>query len=225
MNTILTLISTVILTTNLTSSTLTFARTEQDIHAKLQHLSNKAPKLNKRVLQLALTAYKNANKSGAVKKPVLTVIDYSLPSNKQRMWVFDVRNEKLLYNTYVAHGRNSGGNVPNHFSNRESSKESSLGTYITKNTYIGSKGYSLNLQGLDKGFNDNAYNRRVVIHGAWYVEPDFIKRAGRAGLSWGCPAIAQTLAKPVINTIKNGSVIFAYFPDRNFLSHSGFLVA
>ena len=225
MNTLLTLISTVILTSNITSSTPTFAKTGPDINTQVQHLSHKAPQLNKNVLKLALTAYTNASKRGSVKKPVLTVIDYSLPSNKQRMWVFDVRNERLLYNTYVAHGKNSGVNTAQHFSNRESSKQSSLGTYITKDTYIGHKGYSLNLQGLDKGYNTNAYNRRVVMHGAWYMEPDFIKRAGRAGLSWGCPAIAQTLAKPIINTIKNGSVIFAYFPDKKFLSHSGYLVA
>lgn len=223
MNTLFTLISTVILTTNITSSIPSYAG--PDVSTQVQHLSNKAPKLDKKVLKLALTAYKNADKRGDVKKPVLTVIDYSLPSNKQRMWVFDVRNERLLYNTYVAHGRNSGSNVPSHFSNRESSKESSLGTYITKDTYIGHKGYSLNIQGLDRGINDNAYNRRVVIHGAWYVEPDFIRKAGRAGLSWGCPAVAATLAKPLINTIKNGSVIFAYFPDKYFLSHSGLLVA
>lgn len=224
MNTLFTLISTVLLATNITSSATSFAKPGPDLNAKVQHLSNKAPQLNKNVLKLALTAYTNADKKGAVKKPVLTVIDYSLPSNKQRMWVFDVRNERLLYNTYVAHGKNSGV-VAQHFSNRESSKQSSLGTYITKDTYIGHKGYSLNLQGLEHGFNDNAYNRRVVIHGAWYVEPDFIRKAGRAGLSWGCPAIAQTLAKPVINTIKNGSVIFAYFPDRKFLNSSNYLVA
>lgn len=223
MNTLFTLISTVVLTANLTSSTAVFADGKTDITTKVQHLSTKAPQLNKQVLKLALTAYKNADKTGAVKKPVLTVIDYSLPSNKQRMWVFDVSKERLLYHTYVAHGKNSGEKA-SHFSNKESSKQSSLGTYITKDTYEGHKGYSLNLQGLDRGFNDNAYNRRVVMHGAWYVEPDFIRKAGRAGLSWGCPAIAQTLAKPVINTIKNGSVIFAYFPDRNFLSHSGYLV-
>lgn len=225
MNTLLTLISTVLLTSNITSSPPLFASSGTDINIKVQHLGNKAPRLNKNVLKLALTAYKNASRKGAVKKSVLTVIDYSLPSNKQRMWVFDVGSERLLYNTYVAHGKNSGVNRASHFSNTNSSKQSSLGTYITKGTYMGHKGYSLNLQGLDKGFNDNAYNRRVVIHGAWYVEPDFIKRSGRAGLSWGCPAIAQTLAKPVINTIKNGSVIFAYYPDKNFLSHSGYLVA
>ncbi|EHL29017.1 murein L,D-transpeptidase catalytic domain family protein [Legionella drancourtii] len=224
MNTLLTIISTVLLTSNMTTSPPSFA-TGSDINTLVQHLGSKAPRLDKNVLKLALTAYKNASRKGAVKKPVLTVIDYSLPSNKQRMWVFDVNRERLLYNTYVAHGKNSGNNRASHFSNVNSSKESSLGTYITKGTYMGHKGYSLNLQGLDKGFNDNAYSRRVVIHGAWYVEPDFIKKSGRAGLSWGCPAIAQTLAKPVINTIKNGSVIFAYFPDKKFLSHSGYLVA
>lgn len=227
MNTLITLISTVLLSTNITSSVTLFnlSRTNTGTSTKLQHLSNKAPKLNRKVLKYALTAYNNANKRGAVKKPVLTVIDYSLPSNKQRMWVFDMRNEKLLYNTYVAHGRNSGGNYATHFSNKSSSKQSSLGTYITKGTYIGHKGYSLNIQGLDHGFNDNAYNRRVVIHGAWYMEPGFIKNAGRAGLSWGCPAVSNTLAKPLINTIKNGSVIFAYYPDKKFLNHSGYLVA
>jgi hypothetical protein len=201
------------------------ASSRSSIHTKIKRLCHAAPRLNPKVLQLALTAYNNANKRGNVKKPVLTVIDYSMPSNKQRMWVFDVRKERLLYNTYVAHGRNSGPNIPKHFSNKGSSKQSSLGTYITTNTYIGHKGYSLNLKGLDKGFNDNAYNRRVVMHGAWYMEPSFIRRAGRAGLSWGCPAISQTMAKPVINAIKNGSVIFAYFPDKYFLSHSGYLIA
>ncbi|WP_058526213.1 MULTISPECIES: murein L,D-transpeptidase catalytic domain family protein [Legionella] len=196
-----------------------------DTNIQLQHLSRKAPQLNKKVLKMALSAYKKASAKGAVKKPVLTVIDYSLPSYKQRMWIFDLRKERLLYNTYVAHGKNSGMDVPRHFSNRPSSKETSLGTYVTRDTYYGSKGLSLNLQGLERGFNDNAYSRRVVIHGAWYVEPDFIKRAGRAGRSWGCPSIAKTLARPVINTIKGGSVVFAYYPDHYYLSHSGYVMA
>lgn len=195
------------------------------VTAKVAHLSRKAPSLNRNVLKLALTAYNNADHKGAVKKPVLTVIDYSLPSNKQRMWVFDVKSERLLYNTYVAHGQNSGLTVPNHFSNQMSSKQSSLGTYVTRGTYFGSKGLSLNLQGLEKGFNDHAYQRRVVIHGAWYVEPSFIRSMGRAGRSWGCPSVAQTIAKPLINTIKGGSVVFAYYPDRNYLKHSNYLAA
>jgi hypothetical protein len=226
MNTLLTLISIALLSSNMPSSSTIFARPAAfNINTEVKHLALKAPELNKKVLKLALVAYQKASDKGAVKKPVLTVIDYSLPSSKQRMWIFNVRKEKLLYNTYVAHGQNSGMTTPHHFSNKVSSKETSLGTFVTKGTYMGSKGYSLNLQGLEKGFNDNAYNRRVVIHGAWYVEPDFIKKAGRAGRSWGCPSIAKTLAKPVINTIKGGSVVFAYYPDRNYLSHTGYAVA
>lgn len=194
-----------------------------DVKTEVNHLSQKAPELDKKVLTYALTAYINASRQGDVKKPVLTVIDYSLPSSKQRMWIFDVSKERLLYNTYVAHGQNSGLTVPNHFSNQNSSKATSLGTFVTKDTYMGSKGISLNLKGLEKGFNDNAYNRRVVMHGAWYVEPSFIHQSGRAGRSWGCPSIAKSLAKPVINTIKGGSVIFAYFPDKNYFSHSRFV--
>lgn len=222
MNILFTLLSVAVLSSNV-HYTPTYAHSSFDINTQTKHLAQKAPKLNKKVLKLALAAYHKASYKGAVKKPVLTVIDYSLPSSKQRMWIFDVNHERLLYNTYVAHGQNSGMNIPHHFSNRLSSKETSLGTYVTRDTYFGSKGYSLNLDGLEKGFNDNAYNRRVVIHGAWYVEPDFIKRSGRAGRSWGCPSIAQTLAKPVINTIKGGSVVFAYYPDRNYLSHSSYV--
>lgn len=224
MNIVFTLISMVILATNVTSSSSSFASSSYDVNSEVKYLGQKAPQLDKHVLKLALSAYHKASSRGAVKKPVLTVIDYSMPSSKQRMWVFDVNHDKLLYNTYVAHGQNSGMNIPSHFSNISSSKQTSLGTFVTRDTYIGSNGYSLNLQGLEKGFNDNAYNRRVVIHGAWYVEPDYIRKAGRAGRSWGCPSIAKTLAKPVINTIKGGSVVFAYYPDRNYLSHSSYLV-
>lgn len=225
MNIILTLISIAILTSNLSSTPRIFAKNSFDLNTEVHHLSKKAPELNTKVLKLALAAYQKASVKGAVKKPVLTVIDYSLPSSKQRMWVFDIQHERLLFNTFVAHGQNSGMTTPHHFSNRNSSKETSLGTYVTKGTYMGSKGYSLNLQGLEKGFNDNAYSRRVVVHGAWYVEPDFIKKAGRAGRSWGCPSIAKTLAKPLINVIKGGSVLFAYYPDKNYLSHTGYAVA
>lgn len=203
----------------------TLNNSHNSVSQQLQHLSVKAPELNQKVLKLALTAYHTADDKGTVKKPVLTVIDYSLPSSKQRMWIFDLKNEKLLYNTYVAHGRNSGEAVANHFSNKSDSKATSLGTYVTRDTYYGSKGLSLNLQGLEHGFNDNAYNRRVVVHGAWYVEPQYIKDTGRAGRSWGCPSIAQTIAKPVINTIKGGSVLFAYYPDNYYLHHSDYVAA
>ncbi len=181
MNSLLTLISVAFLTSQITTNAASSAVSINNLSSKLMHLSRQAPKLKKHVLKMALVAYKKAGRRGGVKKPILTVIDYSLPSWQQRMWIFDLKHERLLYNTYVAHGRNSGLTVPNHFSNQVSSKQTSLGTYITQNTYMGSKGYSLNLKGLEKGFNDNAYQRRVVIHGAAYVEPEFIKQAGRAG--------------------------------------------
>ncbi|MGQ3891034.1 murein L,D-transpeptidase catalytic domain family protein [Legionella sp. CNM-4043-24] len=225
MNTILNILAAAFLTSSNPAPVNHSAQPDANVNQQVQHLSQKAPQLDKRVLKLALVAYNKASSKGTVKKPVLTVIDYSLPSSKQRMWIFDIRKERLLYNTYVAHGTNSGTNIPRHFSNKMSSRETSLGTYVTKDTYIGSKGLSLNLEGLERGINDNAYNRRVVIHGAWYVEPDFIKKTGRAGRSWGCPSIAQTLAKPVINTIKDGSVVFAYYPDKYYLSHSGYAMA
>ena len=223
MQSIFNIISAALLSSGLISSTP--ITKPSSVKQQVQHLSQKAPQLNKKVLQLALSAYHTAAINGTVKKAVLTVIDYSLPSSQQRMWIFDVNKERLLYNTYVAHGKNSGMDVPNHFSNQSNSKATSLGTYITRDTYYGSKGLSLNLQGLEKGFNDNAYDRRVVVHGAWYVEPQFIKASGRAGRSWGCPSIAKTLAKPVINAIKGGSVLFAYYPDHYYLTHSGYVAA
>lgn len=224
MNAFFSLLSAVFLSSTTPADLSSSKQLAETITVQMQHLSQKAPELNKKALKLALVAYKNAATKGSVKKPLLTIIDYSLASSRERMWVFDLKKEKLLYHTYVAHGVNSGTSTPHHFSNAASSKETSLGTFVTKDTYQGSKGLSLNLQGLEKGINDNAYNRRVVIHGAWYVEPDFIKKTGRAGRSWGCPSVATTLAKPIINTIKNGSVVFAYYPDKYYLAHSGYVL-
>jgi hypothetical protein len=192
----------------------------QSMADELQVLKQAAPKLKEEVLRLALSAYDKASHLGLVHKPILTVIDYSQASSQERLWVFDLSKEKLLYETYVAHGRNSGDLYSTRFSNQNRSLESSLGTYVTSNTYNGSNGYSLNLQGLEQGYNDQALSRRVVMHGAWYVTEDFIKQHGQAGRSWGCPAVNPTLAKPIINTIKDGSVLFAYYPDKNWLSHS-----
>lgn len=220
MHSLLTFIIITLLSLNISSTKNGFAQSTQDINSEAKALSQKAPKLKPKIIKLALAAYNKARSKGEVRKPILTVIDYSLPSSKQRMWVFDLKHNTLLYNTFVAHGKNSGQTTPNHFSNKQSSLQTSLGTYVTRDTYIGKKGISLNLKGLEKGFNDNAYTRRVVIHGAWYVEPNFIKGAGMAGRSWGCPAIAQSIAKPIINVLKGGSVVFSYYPDKNYLSHT-----
>lgn len=187
-----------------------------------ERLHRVAPGLQQNALKSAIHAYQTASAKNLVRKPILTVIDYSLPSSKQRMWVFDVSQQKLLLNTYVAHGQNSGMNVANHFSNQPSSKSSSLGTFITRDVYSGHNGVSLNLQGLERGFNDNALSRRVVIHGAWYMEPSFIRSVGRAGRSWGCPAVAKSIAGNLINRIKGGSVVFAYYPDFRYLHSSNY---
>lgn len=194
-----------------------------NVNQEYSTLSREVPQINHEALKLALTAYKNAEHFGLVHKPVLTVIDYSLASSQQRMWIFDLSQDKLLFNTYVAHGMNSGDLYARHFSNSGKSKETSLGTYITRNTYVGSDGFSLNLQGMDAGYNNNAYSRRVVMHGAAYVSPEFVKSHGRLGRSWGCPAVEKALAKPIINTIKDGSVMFAYYPDRYLVRTSKYL--
>lgn len=196
---------------------------QKNFMAELNALKKAAPRLKEEVLRLALNAFNRANHLGLVNKPILTVIDYSKASSQQRLWVFDLEKEALLYETYVAHGQKSGDLYSKHFSNSGQSHESSLGTYVTSNTYFGSKGYSLNLKGLESGYNDNAFSRRVVMHGAWYVSEDFIKHYGQLGRSWGCPSVDKKLAKPIINTIKDGSVLFAYYPDRNWLSHSQFV--
>ncbi len=188
--------------------------------SELNALRAAAPKLKAEVLRLALTAFNRAKRLGLVHRPILTVIDYSKASSEKRLWVFDLKSDKLLFETLVAHGRNSGDLNATHFSNKNQSLESSLGTYVTANTYFGSKGLSLNLKGLETGYNNNALSRRVVMHGAWYVSEDFVKQNGQLGRSWGCPSVNPALAKPIIDTIKDGSVLFAYYPDKNWLSHS-----
>lgn len=156
------------------------------------------------------------------KKEILTVIDFSKASTEKRMAVIDMNAKKLLYSSVVAHGRNSGGNYATSFSNRNGSYKSSLGFYLTNETYQGSNGYSLRLDGLEKGVNDNARQRAIVMHGAAYAEPS-TARSGRLGRSFGCPAIPPALTRPIINTIKDGSVMFIYAPEENYLAQSSIL--
>lgn len=179
--------------------------------------------LKPQVAKLAITAYQNAKQRGLVKKGVITIIDYSLPSSQKRLWVVDLERHKLLYHTLVAHGKNTGNLNASSFSNQAGSLKSSIGVFQTGNTYVGHKGYSLRLQGLENNFNSNAFNRAIVMHGANYVNEGFARSHGRLGRSWGCPAISPALAKPVINTIKGGSLVFAYYPDKKWLSQSSFL--
>ena len=177
------------------------------------------------VLDLALTATSCAATSGAIDAapPTLTVIDYSLPSTEPRLWVFDLATGELLFKELVAHGRNTGENLATKFSNQMDSHQTSIGLFVTDDTYVGSNGYSLRLDGLDAGFNDRARDRAIVMHGAPYVNQETAAKQGRIGRSWGCPALRTAIASKVIDTIRGGSVIFSYYPDQEWLQTSRFL--
>ncbi|UXI02472.1 murein L,D-transpeptidase catalytic domain family protein [Photobacterium sp. TY1-4] len=144
------------------------------------------------------------------KKQILTIIDYSKPSTEKRFFVIDLNRNKLIYRTYVSHGVNSGGRKATRFSNRVNSRQTSLGTFLTDTTYYGGNGYSLKLDGLTRGINDNARRRYIVVHGAKYATESFIKHHGYLGRSWGCPALPSGLSRQIIDTIKGGSVIYAH---------------
>ncbi|QBQ43018.1 murein L,D-transpeptidase catalytic domain family protein [Sphingobacterium psychroaquaticum] len=153
-------------------------------------------------------------------RDILSIIDFTLPSTKKRMVVLDMNQHKVLYHTVVAHGRNSGENYAVSFSNKHGSYQSSLGFYTTDNTYQGGNGYSLVLNGLEKGINDQAKARAVVIHGADYVSQSMIKNTGRLGRSYGCPALPRELNKPIINTIKNGTLLYIYAKNDAYLAQT-----
>jgi hypothetical protein len=176
------------------------------------------------VFNLALGATRCAVRSGAVADPSsLTVIDYSKPSTAKRLWVFDLRSRALLYEELVAHGRGSGDNFATAFSNDPQSHQSSLGLFETAETYSGKNGYSLRLKGLDAGFNDKALARAIVMHGAPYVSQEFARSRGRLGRSWGCPALREPVAHEIIDRIRGNGLLFAYYPDREWLRSSRFL--
>jgi hypothetical protein len=153
----------------------------------------------------------------------LTICDFSQSSGKKRLYIIDVANNKLVTNTYVAHGKNSGGEYATKFSNTPESLQSSLGFYITSNTYIGAHGLSLRVNGVDPGYNDNALARTIVIHGAAYVDDARAKAGVFMGRSFGCPAVPQKESNEIITTIKNGTCLFIYHPSRNYLLHSKIL--
>ncbi len=153
-------------------------------------------------------------------KDIITIIDFTLPSTDKRMYVIDLKNKKLLYHTIVSHGRNSGEKFATAFSNKHGSFQSSLGFYSTAGTYQGGNGYSLRLNGLEDGINDQALARAIVMHGADYCSQDIIRSTGRLGRSYGCPALPRELNKPIINTIKNGTMMFIYAGNKDYLASS-----
>jgi hypothetical protein len=180
--------------------------------------------LNARVFDLALGAATCAVQSGDADEALtLSVIDYSRPSTEKRLWVFDLRSRRLLYRELVAHGEGSGQNLATLFSNEPDTHRSSLGLFVTGDTYVGQNGYSLRLAGLDEGWNDNARERAIVMHGAPYVSAEFARAHGRIGRSWGCPALRDGIAREVIDRVKGGGLLFVYYPDQDWLQSSRYL--
>jgi hypothetical protein len=180
--------------------------------------------LSENVFALALQSAAAAVERGSTVLPsTLTVIDYSRPSTEARMWVFDVRTHELLFHELVSHGRGSGKTLATSFSNDPSSNKTSLGLFKTAEPYIGHNGYSLRLDGLEKGVNDNARDRAIVIHGAPYVNAATAKANGYLGRSLGCPAVRPEIARQLIDAVKGGGLLFAYYPDQDWLKSSAYL--
>ncbi len=163
------------------------------------------------------------SKGKIINDNILTIVDFSLSSTKKRLFIIDLEKQEILFNTYVAHGQKTGEEFAKNFSNKPESYQSSPGFYITSDTYNGKNGYSMHLLGQESGFNDKANERAIVMHGAPYVSEGFIKSRGFLGRSWGCPAVPENLNKPIIEKIKNGSCLFIYTNDDNYLSHSKIL--
>ena len=177
---------------------------------------------SKEVLQKAIAGFVRLKSEGSVRedKNLLTIIDFSKSSNSKRLWIIDLDSRKVVHNTYVAHGRNSGNEFAKNFSNTPNSYSSSLGFYITAETYFGKHGLSLRLDGVEKNINHNARKRAIVMHGADYVSTDFIEKNGRLGRSYGCPSVPMEEHQTIIETIKEGSVMFIYAPDKNYAAAS-----
>ena len=168
-------------------------------------------KLDYDIFKRAMDGY---NSIELTNKKLLSVIDYSKPSTEKRFFIIDLENHKLLYSTLVAHGKRSGYVNATTFSNRRGSNKSSLGFFRTGNSYFGKRGYSLQLEGLEKGINDNARSRGIVIHGANYVNEKFVDGNGVIGRSWGCPSVSKKISKEIIDLLKGGSLLYIYADDE-----------
>ena len=190
-----------------------------DLYSAL-NLSDKG--LSSEVFQLAIKGHRKLETEGKLRNSgILTIADFSQSSKNKRLYVIDLQHKTLLFNTYVAHGRNTGDEFAKHFSNVSGSYQSSLGFYVTKKEIMGSGvGLSLILDGMEKGFNDNALKRQIIIHGADYATEDFITKTGRLGRSYGCPSLPPNLIKPVAETIKEGTCFFIYSKNALYISHS-----
>jgi len=174
-----------------------------------------APTIRPGALRVALFAWDALHSRGEVSRPLLTVIDYGLPSTTKRMWVFDLASRQLLFHELVAHGRNSGEDLARSFSNEEGSLMTSLGAFVTGTTYDGRNGYSLRLRGMEPGVNDRAEARTIVVHGAPYVSEDVAHKLGRLGRSHGCPAVRTAIARTLIDKVKDRTLLYAWHPSMD----------
>lgn len=179
-----------------------------------------APTIRPEALKAALTAWDELRARGELSRPLVTVIDYSLPSTSKRLWVFDLDSCRLLFNELVAHGRNSGEDLAQSFSNEEGSLMTSLGAFVTGESYNGKNGYSMRLHGMEPGLNDRAEARAIVVHGAAYVGDAVAHELGRLGRSFGCPAVRTEIARKLIDEVKDRTLLYAWYPSMA-ASHSG----
>ena len=180
--------------------------------------------LDLQVFKFAMKGYMKMLDSDKLKnKDIISIIDFSKTSKNERLFIIDIKNKKLLLNELVAHGTKSGVEYAKYFSNKKQSNQSSLGFYVTGKTYIGKNGFSLKLHGQEIGFNSKAFERGIVLHGAKYVSEDFVKKNGRLGRSFGCPAVDLEKNKLIINTIKNGTCFFIYYPSEEYLKQSNLI--
>jgi len=186
-----------------------------------KYISLNEPELKPEAFRFGLIGFEALQSRGLIANDsLLTIIDFSLPSSNDRFFVINLINNQVVYKSLVSHGRNSGDLYANRFSNKVQSHESALGFFITGKSYQGGQGYSLQLQGVDTGYNDHARARGIVIHAADYATHEYVTRYGRLGRSFGCPALPPELSRPIINLIKEGSVLFSYYPDQAYLNHS-----
>jgi hypothetical protein len=212
----------VVTTTTVSEKDASIANLETVATTLYENLNLKSMGMSKSALLYAYKGQQKLQEAGATSSDILTVCDFSQPSNQKRMYIIDLKDGKVLLNTYVAHGKNSGVEYAERFSNRNESLQSSLGFYVTKGTYFGKHGLSLKLSGQEEGYNNNAESRAVVVHGANYIGD---QRLGSAymGRSFGCPAVPQQLANKVINLIKDGTTLFIYHPSQQYLHGSKLL--
>jgi hypothetical protein len=211
-------------------STLEMETPEISIEEKIDKLYKEFKLVNASMpslisFQYAMRGYYDLLEKGKIKNKILTIVDFSLASTEKRMWVLDMVENSVLFHTLVAHGQGTGLNMAKNFSNVANSHKSSLGFFLTAETYTGKHGLSMRMDGLEEGINDNARNRYIVVHGADYATQGFVNKIGRLGRSWGCPAVPTKYSKEIIGTIKEKSCFFIYFPSDEYFETSKFLDA